>query len=182
MDINSFIIGFKKGKQSGNGGSDFPVNDFFARTGTELTLTGVTKLGQGSIYQYTTLEKLYLPDVTEISSGAISGCTNLSNIVMGENLITIGGTATSAINGSLNLKSLTIPSSVKTIAWNGLTGCTGLETVIFLGKPELIGSAYNSTVFPTSVKTINVPWAESEVSGSPWGAKSAQINYNYTGG
>lgn len=181
MDINSFIIGFKKGKASG-GGSDFPVNDFFARTGTELTLTGATKLGQGSIYQYNTLEKLYLPDVTEISSGAISSCNNLSNIVMGEKLITIGGLGTSVISGSPNLKSLTLPSSVKTLAWNALTGATGLETVTFLGTPELIGSAFNSTVLPTSVKTINVPWSEGEVAGAPWGATSAQINYNYTGG
>lgn len=180
MDVISLVSLIQSKKNGGDGGS-FPVNEFFARTATELTLTGATKLGQGSLYQCTTLEKLYLPDVTEISSGAISGCTNLSNIVMGENLVTIGGTATSAIAGSINLKSLTIPSSVKTLAWNGLTGATGLETVTFLGKPELIGSVFNSTALPTSVKTINVPWAEGEVSGAPWGATSAQINYNYKG-
>lgn len=182
MDINSFIIGFKKGKQSGGGWSDFPVNDFFGRIATEITLTGVTALGQGSIYQYNTLEKLYLPDVIGISSGAISSCSNLSNIVMGENLSTIGGQGTSAISGCPSLKSITIPSSVKKVEWNTLIGATGLETVTFLGTPESIGSVFNSTALPTSVKTINVPWAEGEVAGSPWGATSAQINYNYTGG
>ena len=163
------------------GGGNFPVNDFFARTATEITMTGVTILGKGSLYQYDTLEKLYLPDVTELSSGAISICNNLSDIVMGEKLITIGGQGTSAISGCINLKSLTIPSSVKNIAWQAFVSAAVLETVTFLGTPETIGSAYNSTVLPTSVKIINAPWSEGEVAGAPWGAPSATINYNYKG-
>jgi hypothetical protein len=33
----------------------------------------------------------------------------------------------------------------------------------------------------TSLTTINAPWAEGAVSGAPWGATNATINYNYTG-
>ena len=175
MDINSFVIGFKKGKASGGGG--FPVNEFFARTATELTLTGVERLGQYSFYQYTTLEKLYLPDTIEIASGAISICNNLSDIVMAEGLITIGGSGTSAISGSPLLRALEIPSTVETVNWNALVGCTNLETVTFLGKPKMIGSEFNSTALPASVKTINANWAYGEVEGAPWGASSATIHY-----
>lgn len=183
MDINSFIIGFKKGKKSGDGGSGFPVNDFFARTATDLALAGATKLGQYSFYQYNTLKTVSLPDVIEISSGAFNNCANLSTVVMGDKLITIGGAGTSVISGSPNIKSLTIPSSVKTVGWNAFISCTGLEIVTFLGTPEMIGSAFNSTVLPTSVKTINVPWKEGEVSGFPWGATNLEnIFYEYKEG
>ena len=180
MDIRSFILGFKKGKAIG-GGSDFPVNDFFARTATEIALTGVTTLGQYSFYQYNTLETVYLPDVTKISGGAISNCSKLSNVVMGEGLITIDG-AIPTISSCPNIKNLEIPSTVETIGWNAFTGLTGLETVTFLGTPKTIGSQFSSAVLPPSVITINVPWSEGEVAGAPWGATSAQINYNYTGG
>ena len=163
------------------GGSNFPVKDFFARTVTEITLTGATKIGQYSFYQYNTLKTVYLPDVTEISSGAFNGCANLSTVIMGEDLITIGGGGTSVITGSPNIKSITIPSSVKTIGWNAFTSCTGLETVTFLGKPESLGSAFDSAVLPTSVKTVNCPWAEGEVAGAPWGATYATIHYNHKG-
>jgi hypothetical protein len=50
----------------------------------------------------------------------------------------------------------------------------------FKGTPTSI----DSTAFKncTNLTTINVPWAQGAVSGSPWGATGATINYNYTGG
>lgn len=189
MDVKSFILGLQVGSQSAGGGggegggeSNFPVKEFFEKTVTELNLAGATKLVYYSFYQFNTLETVYLPDVIEISSGAFYSCANLSTVVMGERLITIGGSGTSVISGSPNIKSLTIPSSVKTIAWNALIGCTGLETVTFLGTPSSIGTQFNSTALPTSVKTVNCPWAEGEVAGAPWGATGSTIVYNYTGG
>ena len=162
------------------GGGNFPVNDFFAKTATEITMTGVTILGGYSIYKHNTLETVYLPDVTKISDYAIYDCSKLSNVVMGEGLISIGG-AMSAFSTCPNIKNLEFPSTVRTIGWSAFTGLTGLETVTFLGTPEMIGSAFNSTILPTSVKIINVPWSEGEVAGSPWGATNATINYNYKG-
>lgn len=55
-----------------------------------------------------------------------------------------------------SLESITIPSSVIYITSNAFVGCTNL-------------------------KTINVPWAEGEISNAPWGASNATINYNYGG-
>lgn len=55
-----------------------------------------------------------------------------------------------------SLTSVTIPDSVKSIDSNTFQNCTNLLT-------------------------INVPWAEGEVAGAPWGATNATINYNYTG-
>ena len=31
------------------------------------------------------------------------------------------------------------------------------------------------------IEAINVPWAEGEVAGAPWGSKSSKINYNHKG-
>lgn len=173
-----YDAGYAEGEASG--GSDFPVEEYFAKTATELTLTGVTKIWAYTIYQQNVLEALYLPDATVLDSGAISTCSNLSTVVMGEGLITIGGAGTSVIASCPNIKSLEIPSTVETIGWNAFTGCTNLETVTFLGKPTMIGTTFNKTIFPTSVKTINVPWLEGEVPGFPWGATNFEnINYGY---
>lgn len=173
-----YDAGYAEGEASG--GSDFPVDEYFAKTATELTLTGVTKIWAYTIYQQNALEALYLPDATVLDSNAISTCSDLSTVVMGEGLITIGGAGTSVIVSCPNIKSLEIPSTVETIAWNAFIGCTNLETVTFLGKPTTIGTTFNKTLFPTSVKTINVPWAEGEVEGFPWGAtKLENINYGY---
>lgn len=175
-----YDAGYAEGEASGGGGSDFPIEEYFAKTATELTLTGVTKLWAYTIYQQNVLEALYLPDVTVLDSSAISTCSNLSTVVMGEGLITIGGAGASVIVSCPNIKSLEIPSTVETIAWNAFIGCTNLETVTFLGKPTTIGTTFNKTIFPTSVKTINAPWAEGEVEGFPWGATNLEnINYGY---
>lgn len=47
---------------------------------------------------------------------------------------------------------------------------------------ELTSIGGNAFLNCTGLATINVPWAEGEVSGAPWGATKATINYNYTGG
>jgi hypothetical protein len=57
---------------------------------------------------------------------------------------------------------------------------TGLTDITFKGTPMSIDS--NAFASCSNLLTINVPWAEGEVSGAPWGATNATINYNYTGG
>lgn len=172
-----YDAGYAEGEASG--GSDFPVEEYFAKTVKELTLTGVNKLGAYSIYQQNALETLRLPDATVIDSGAVNTCSNLSTVVMGEGLITIGGAGTSVFSSCPNIQFLEIPSTVKTIGWNAFAGCTGLKTVTFLGTPEMIGSMFSKTIFPATLAILNVPWAEGEVEGAPWGATSALINYDY---
>ena len=38
----------------------------------------------------------------------------------------------------------------------------------------------NAFSYASALTTINVSWAANEVSGAPWGATNATINYNYT--
>ena len=153
MDVIS-LVSLIQSKKSGGGGSDFPVNDFFAKTVTELDLKGVTVLGQYSVNNQAMLTKLLIPDVVSIASQGISSCSIL--------------------------ESVTLPKSLKTLSGLAFMSNAGLKTITFEGVPESIStSAFYAS---GTIKTINVPWSEGEVAGAPWGATSAQINYNYTGG
>lgn len=57
--------------------------------------------------------------------------------------------------------------------------CNSLASVTFNSTPSSISStAFNGC---PNLTTINVPWAAGAVSGAPWGATNATINYNHTG-
>ena len=57
--------------------------------------------------------------------------------------------------------------------------CDALTKVTFNKTPSSIHQA--AFYGDTSITEINVPWAENEVAGAPWGATNATINYNYGG-
>ena len=78
-----------------------------------------------------------------------------------------------------NAKTVTFPNGI-TFIDNNITSISSVETITFKGKPYEISSFAFESSF--SLTTINVPFSEGEVSGAPWGATSATINYNYTGG
>lgn len=178
MDIRSFILGFKKGKASG-GGSSFPMKEFFEGTCKELTLTGVITLKTYALYNNSAVERIFLPNTETIGAYGISQNASLAEIILYEGLKTVD---IYGISYCAKLPSIVFPRSLVSMGWNAMYGCSGLKTVTFLGTPASIGTQFSSTVFPSTVETINVPWSEGEVAGAPWGAASAQINYNYTGG
>ena len=115
---------------------------------------GAKKIGTRAFNQYTTLKTLSIPSsLTIINAYAFYDCTSL---VLSE-----------------------IPAQIKTIGEYSFRGCTSMVELVFKGTPETIAT----TAFTgcTNLTTINVPWAEGAVSGAPWGATNATINYNYTG-
>lgn len=99
-----------------------------------------------------TLESVTFPEgITEIGSYVFQRCTAL------------------VITG--------IPDSVAAIGTRAFYGCNGLPSVTFRGTPLTIASDAFSGC--SRLLTLNVPWAEGEVAGAPWGATKATINYNY---
>lgn len=73
-----------------------------------------------------------------------------------------------------------LPAGVTRIGSNAFYNCSGLTELTFEGTPTSISSsAFNGCI---NLLTINVPWSEGSVSGAPWRATNATINYNYTGG
>ena len=113
---------------------------------------------------------------TVIRPNAFSSCTNLALTSLPSGITSI---ESNAFYSCINLALTSLPSGLKSIGSNAFYGCTGLTSITFKGKP----SSIHSNAFPncTNLKTINVPWARGELSGAPWGAKNATINYNYTG-
>ena len=148
-----YTAGYAEGEASGGGGSDFPVEEFFAKTVEELDLTGITNLGAYSVFGQNELKKIHIPDVETIAMMAIGSCAKLEE--------------------------LTFPASLKSLAMTTVTSCANLKTVTFEGKPESISTMAFSGC--SNVTTINVSWQPDEVAGKPWGLPSAAvINYGYT--
>lgn len=175
MDIRSFILGFKKGKASGGGGG--ADVKYLENRYAEVDLQEATRIKAYCFYMDNTIESISMPKVTAIDNYAFQGCSKLRTVILPEGLVSVG---LYAFSGCSLAESLVLPSTLQTIGGNAFISYS-IRTVTFRGKPQSIGISY-LPAFTDSVTIINVPWAEGEVAGAPWGATSAQINYNYTGG
>jgi hypothetical protein len=143
---------------------------------TELP-AGLTKIGDYAFYYYNRLVSISLPNgLTSIGKSAFGNCTELVSISLPNGLTSIGS---SAFYYCSNLCLTSLPAGLTSIDGSSFYGCSNLKEITFNSKPSI-----NSTAFKNCYQllTINVPWAEGEVSGAPWGATNATINYNYTGG
>ena len=84
----------------------------------------------------------------------------------------------SAFNECTSLTSITIPDSVTSIGDFAFYDCTSLTSITIPNSVTNIGS--NAFGHCTNLLTINCGFAEGAVSGAPWGAENAVINYNVT--
>ena len=122
-------------------------------------------------------EELVLDEgLTSIKAESFRFRTDITLSELPSGLTSIGNNAF-YLCSSITLREL--PSGVTSIGNNAFEGCYGLKQITFKGTPETIASS--AFVSCENLKTINVPWAEGEVAGAPWGARRATINYNYTG-
>lgn len=162
---------------------------------------GVTSIGGAAFSNCENLALVSLPDgVTSIGNNAFNGCRKVALTSLPAGVTTIGSSMfagcyalalTSLPEGTTEIgyrsfescgaiKITSIPAGVTSIGQQAFLFCHGLTTLTFKGTPATINtSAFQSC---SNLKTINVPWAEGAVSGAPWGATGATINYNYTGG
>lgn len=140
-----------------------------------------------------------------ISGGDAEMESSLRGLIDGNetNLVTRIPEGTTHIRENLfyslsNVKITSIPDSVQSIAYCAFAGCLGLTTLSLPEGISIDGMAFVECItlaevtfrgLPTLIAedafegcvglTFNVPWAEGEVDGAPWGAPSATINYNY---
>ena len=166
----------------------------------DAKLVGYTKVRDYAFYGCKNITLFSIPSViTSIGSYAFSSCSNLALISLPSGITSIGergfaycsnlaltslpsgvtSIGDSAFSYCSKLALTSLPSGITSIEGNAFTNCKGLTSITFKGTPTSI----NSTAFNgcTNLTTINVPWAEGDVSGAPWGATNATINYNYTG-
>ena len=138
---------------------------------------GLTKVGMCAFEGCAKLALTELPEgVTDISYAAFSNCSSIKLTRLPTQLESLG---VRAFSGCYGIKQMTIPPDVKTISDRAFYSC-GLTACTFQGTPQSIST--NTFFTNNNLTTINVPWAEGEVSGAPGGATNATINYNYTGG
>ena len=114
---------------------------------------------------------------TVIGDHAFSNCEGMQMERIPESVITI---SSAAFLGCGKITISKIPAATKRISSYAFQSCSSITHMTFAGKPKQIESGIFLSC--NNLTTINAPWAEGEVSGAPWGAKNATINYNYTGG
>ena len=167
-------------------GESIPQNAFYNK-GTsgvtwklqKLLVAGSLKTIEGEAFSNCrSLTSINLPEgLTYIGSYVFYYCMNLVLTSLPESLTEIDS---SAFYFCKKLAITNIPAGVTTIKNKAFGSCTGVSELTFNGKPSTIASDVFTNC--SSLLSINVPWAEGEVANAPWGATSATINYNYTGG
>lgn len=182
---------------------------YYAKNLGVLVYNGqITKLGKSAFASSTITKFVSNKDgdnnnipagVTEIPDNCFQYCTGLTDLNLHDNITTIGMYAFGLSAVGLTIKNTELPASletvgngafsnqqipftkipknVKTINANAFSSNYALTTLTFEGTPTSIGTAFQNC---NNLTTINVPWAEGAVSGAPWGATNATINYNYT--
>lgn len=175
--------GFKtavEGIQAG-GGDDGSLKAVIERTATNPTLPAdLKKVGEYAFYRNEKLTAINIPvAVSYIGRYAFAECTELASISLPNG--TWLRIYDYAFQKCVKLTSpIQLPTNLYDLKDCSFWGCTGLTEVTFNSTPANVGSSV--FIGCTNLLTINVPWAEGEVSGAPWGATNATINYNYTGG
>ena len=90
----------------------------------------------GNSGKYVSISLESSEDLTEISSDAFAGCTNITSITIPSGVETIGE---GAFEGCTNLTEINLPDSVTTIAESAFEGCSNLsEITIPDGVEEII--------------------------------------------
>lgn len=168
-----------EGIQSGGGATEPYIEEVFDDSGDLVgaTLVGYTKIRNNAFYECRTLKSVVIPsDIEEIEPYAFGYCVLLSLDGLPNNIKLIGS---SCFSSCKNMAINRIPASVTRINTYAFRDCTGLTSITFDGTPTFVAStAFNGC---TNITTINVPWSENALTGAPWGATNATINYNYTG-
>lgn len=146
-------------------------------TNVTFSNDNVTSIGTHAFYLCTYLNFTQLPDaIIDIDNYAFAQCSKLSLNKLPASLTTI---REGVFQNCTSLAITEIPSEVTTIKEYAFQSCQKIVNLTFKGTPTNIHS--KAFIGCSNIKTINVPWAEGEVTGAPWGATNATINYNYTG-
>lgn len=142
----------------------------------DVKMHGYTKIRDNAFAACVNLALTSLPEgITEIGNAAFRFCNNLALTSLPAGITSIGGYA---FGRCTNLALTSLPAGITSIGDFAFSECRNLTNIIFKGTPTSI----SSTTFDAcrNLTVINVPWAEGEVAGAPWGATNATINYNYT--
>lgn len=168
-----------------------------------VNLPKATAISSNCFYNCSLLESVSIPKATSINSYAFQGCSALTTInlplatYIGKNAFTscvklesisiplVESIGNQSFSFTSLLRSIELPS-IKTIGGSCFYAANRLASITFggTGKPITDTSGFSSSVVASNgqvTKTINVyvedPSNPPTLTGSPWGATSATINY-----
>ena len=134
----------------------------------ELNLPLVTSTGSYAFIDCTSLEKVQMDKLTSVGTGTFQQCSKLSEVIL-PRASTIMNAAFYACS---SLKKLDLPSATQ-IRSNVIPG--SLEELNI--GPNISSIATDAFRYAGAGLVINLPVAEGVISGAPWGATEAVINY-----
>lgn len=142
---------------------------------------GLTTIARYKFYYTEKLAMTKLPEtISVIGQHAFEGCRKLALTELPAALTEMQDWCFGyCFNNDNCARELEMPAGLKRIGSGAFYMGAKLQRITFKGTPDIMATNIFTS---TNIAAINVPWAEGEVSGAPWGATTATINYNYTGG
>ena len=125
---------------------------------------GITQISSSAFSGNSNLSSIIIPNsVTSIGKDAFSGCTSLTDIIIPDGVTRI---ETGTFEFCLNLESITIPKSVETIDFAAFWDCTNLKDIYYTGIPEqwekIMGKSENTDLQNATVHFLgcgeNLMW------------------------
>lgn len=137
-----------------------------------VDLPNAEAIGSSAFYKCSSLQTVNMPKATSLGSSVFYQCPAIRNL----DLPKVTAVASSAFYQSTALKSVLLPE-ISTVGANAFSGCSGLKYV-YLGPnaSSIPGTAFSSTT--QSDLVIDCGFSAGAVSGAPWGATHATINYD----
>ena len=131
--------------------ADCPLESLYY--GRNLSYNAGEYYGYSPFHNVTTLKNVVIGEnVTTIGGNAFYGCIALDSLSLPETVTTLGS---NAFNGCKSLASINIPSGVSTISTNLFYGCSALDS---LSLPETVASIGAYAFYGcSSLKSVNIP-------------------------
>ncbi len=105
-------------------------------------------------------------------TGQFNGCSKLKTISIGDGITSIPG---GCFYGCQLLNNVTLPDSITEIGDSAFGGCSSLK-IVYIGKN--VKTIDSSAFSGTSGVTIKINQEENSISGSPWSASNATVEWN----
>lgn len=162
---------------SGSDDSQALLNALLEGKGGTVTIPeGTLKIKDYAFYSCKNVSVKMADSVESIGASAFAYGEWLVVSKLPNSLKSIGDRAFQYGRFSSNTTELIIPANVGYIGSLAFSTLYSPSIATFKGTPSTIKS---DAFYNSSIKTLNVPWAEGAVTGAPWGATT--VNYNYTG-